>query len=87
MNRHMTWGDRQAETAREKNLEKLRKLAASAPSVTEEPQTAAQPEKKSAPTASAKTTPAAAKTAKKPAKAAAKKAKAAPPAKKKTTKK
>jgi hypothetical protein len=28
MNRHMTWGDRQAETAREKNLKKLQKLAA-----------------------------------------------------------
>ncbi len=27
MNRHMTWGDRQAQDARAKNLEKLRKLA------------------------------------------------------------
>lgn len=30
MNRHMTWGDRQAQDAREKNLKKLRKLAAKA---------------------------------------------------------
>lgn len=29
-NRHMTWGDRQAESAREKNLKKLQKLAAKA---------------------------------------------------------
>jgi len=30
MNRHMTWGDRQAEDARERNLKKLQKLAAKA---------------------------------------------------------
>ena len=30
MNRHMTWGDRQAESARERNLKKLQKLAAKA---------------------------------------------------------
>jgi hypothetical protein len=34
MNRNMTWGDRQAEAAREKNLKRLQKLAAMSPAAT-----------------------------------------------------
>jgi len=63
MDRHMTWGDRQAELAREKNLKKLQKLAASAPA----------PEPSKAASTSQATKPAASKAAKPAKKTAAKK--------------
>jgi hypothetical protein len=80
MNRHMTWGDRQAEAAREKQLAKLKKLAAMAPKP-EEPaeETVTSSAKKAAPTKSAakkpaaKPVPAAKKKATAPAKKSAKK--------------
>ena len=81
MNRHMTWGDRQADAARLKNLEKVRKLAASAPGAEPAP----EPETPAASAAPAKPKSTPAKTAKAPAKSAAKKAK--PAAAKKKTKK
>lgn len=65
MNRHMTWGDRQADAARDRNLEKLKKLAAMAPP----PESPAEDAAKTASKPAAKT---AAKKSN-PAKAAAKK--------------
>ncbi len=83
MNRHLTWGDRQAELAREKNLKKLQKLAAMAPAPTTENAPTTEPNASAAKPkpAQAKTKPAPAKT-----KAKASATKARPPAKK-TTKK
>jgi len=48
MNRHLTWGDRQAEVAREKNLQKLKKLAAMAPVPASVPEASATPASPSA---------------------------------------
>jgi hypothetical protein len=81
MNRNLTWGDRQAEAAREKNLEKLRKLAASAPSAIAE-QSSVESGKASTPKKEAKAAKPAAKSS--PAKSA---AKSSAPAKKKSGKK
>lgn len=71
MNRHMTWGDRQAEAARDKNLEKLRKLAAMAPNP-EAPAAAENPTARKVAPKSAQATPT--KSSARPATAAAKKA-------------
>jgi hypothetical protein len=83
MNRHLTWGDRQADATRDRNLKRLQKLAAMAPPKSEEAPAADEAAGK----AKAKTK--AAKPAAKPAAQSATK-KAAPPkaaAKKKSTKK
>lgn len=86
LNRHMTWGDRQAEAAREKNLKKLQKLAAQAGAPTEQvssagdkPTSAASPRASETSAAKATTSTKAAKVAPK---APAKKTAPAKPAKK-----
>jgi hypothetical protein len=61
MNRHLTWGDRQAEVSRDKNLKRLQKLAAMSPP----PGTSA--EEPSRPAAKAKSAAKGAKPAAKPA--------------------
>jgi hypothetical protein len=77
MNRNLTWGDRQAEVAREKQLAKLRKLAAQAPKPAETASDAnAQPTGSGTKAAPAKAS--AAKSVKSPAQA---KKKSAAPAK------
>jgi hypothetical protein len=81
MNRHLTWGDRQAEVSRDKNLKRLQKLAAMAPPKSDEAPDAGEPAGK------AKAKPKAAKPAAKPAaQSATKKVPARAAAKKKSTK-
>src|SRR4051794_37129884 len=68
MNRNLTWGDRQAEAARDRNLKKLQKLAASGPAAApptpaedSKPAAASAKKAKPAPKAAAKKSPVKAK--------------------------